>query len=372
MSDFKPVSFVDADAQGIEQELIKSFQRARNQQLYPGDPRRIFLMELLPILVALKNDINATGNATLLPFASDNVLDVLGVRVGVTRLSAQPARTRIKFLLSAVQSNAITIPKGTRVTPDGVIYFYTVEDVVIASGLDHVIVDAISSEGGSKYNGYLPGQINLLVDPIPFVSEISNLDSTTGGTDAETDEAFRERQRLAPASFSVAGPEGAYVYHAKSADVRIVDVSVISPSPCEVEIYLLLANGELPDQALLDKVRDQVSAFDKRPLTDHVQALVPDIVDYTIDLTYYIAKERSAEESVIRGAVEGPDGAVDRYVSWQQSKLGRPITPDYLVSQLYASGAFRVVATNPVYTEIDANQVAKLSGIKKVVYGGMI
>jgi phage-related baseplate assembly protein len=372
MTDFKPVQFVDTDAQRIEQEMLVSFQQAAGQQLYPGDPRRIFLLQLLPIIVGLRNDINFAGNSNLLPFAYGEVLDYLGLRVGVTRLPATPAKTTLRFNLSNVQVDAITIPQGTRVTPDGNVYFATTDPATIPAGSLYVDVEAESTEGGEKYNGYAPGQIKLLVDPIPYVSSVQNIDTSSGGSDGETDDAFRERQRLAPASFSVAGPEDAYRFFAKSADVNIIDVAIISPAPNEIEIYPLMKGGELPNQDVLEKVMAEVSPRGRRPLNDLVNVLAPTEVTYEINLTYYISSEKSAEEATIRAAIEGPNGAADQYEIWQCSKLGRAITPDNLISRIYAAGAYRVVVTAPVYTEIGENEVAKRIGARNLVYGGLI
>jgi phage-related baseplate assembly protein len=235
-----------------------------------------------------------------------------------------------------------------------------------------VDVEAESTEGGEKYNGYAPGQIKLLVDPIPYVSSVQNIDTSSGGSDGETDDAFRERQRLAPASFSVAGPEDAYRFFAKSADVNIIDVAIISPAPNEIEIYPLMKGGELPNQDVLEKVMAEVSPRGRRPLNDLVNVLAPTEVTYEINLTYYISSEKSAEEATIRAAIEGPNGAADQYEIWQCSKLGRAITPDNLISRIYAAGAYRVVVTAPVYTEIGENEVAKRIGARNLVYGGLI
>ncbi|AOZ91621.1 baseplate assembly protein [Paenibacillus crassostreae] len=372
MTDFKPVQFVDTDAQRIEQELIVDYQRATGQALYPGDPRRFFLLQMLPVVVALKNDINFTGNSNLLPFAFDEILDALGSRINAERLLAQFATVTMKFILSAIQPTPVSIPVGTRVTPDGEIYFSTSSVLTIPAGTTEGMVETTSTLGGEKYNGFVAGQINLLVDPVPFVVSVSNIDTSLGGSDEETDEAYRERQRLAPASFSVAGPEDAYIFFAKSADVNIIDVAVTSPSPNVINIYPLMKGGALPTQAVLDKVLAQVSPKNRRPLNDQVSALVPTEVTYTTDLTYYIAKDKSAEESSIRAAVEGVGGAADLYEIWQYSKLGRAITPDDQISRIYAAGAYRVVPTSPVYTEIAENEVAKRTGVRAVTYGGLI
>lgn len=371
-TEFKPTTFVDADAQRIEQELISSYEQATGQSLFPGDPRRIFLLQQLPVIVGLKNGINFASNQNLLPFAVGDVLDALGERIGVKRLQAQPARVTMRFTLSSIQPGAVTILKGTRVTPDGVLYFATVADLTIAPGDTTGDVIAESTEGGEKYNGYVAGQINILVDPVPFVASVTNLDTSSGGSDDETDDAYRERQRLAPSGFSVAGPEDAYIFFARSADVNIVDVAVMSPSDAVVNVYPLMKNGQLPDQSVLDKVTAAVSAKDKRPLTDRVNVLAPTPVEYSIDLTYYISAERSAEVSAIRAAIEAPGGAIDQYEAWQYSKLGRPITPDDLISRLYAAGAYRVVATAPVYTVINPNEFGVRGTPRNVVYGGLI
>jgi phage-related baseplate assembly protein len=371
MSDFQPIQFVDADAQRIEQELIDAFQKMTGQFLYPGDPRRIFLLQLLPVLVALKNDINYTGNQNLLPFAEGDVLDALGERIGVPRLEAQPAQVTLRFTLSSIQPSTVTIPAGTRVTPDGVIYFATITDLNIVPGETMGDVVAKSTAGGQKYNGFVAGQINNIVDPIPFVTSVTNIDTSTGGADRESDDAYRERQRIAPSSFSVAGPTNAYVFFAKSADVNIADVAVTSPNPGEVNVYVLMKNGALPDQSVLDKVLAEVNADDRRPLTDYVQVLVPNLVNYDIDVTYYISAERSTEEAAIRAAIENTGGAIDQYEAWQHAKLGRAITPDDLLARMYAAGAYRVVITSPNYTVINPNEVA-FRNLKTVTYGGLI
>ncbi|MEB3103092.1 baseplate assembly protein [Ferviditalea candida] len=370
-TEFQPIQFVDADAQGISTELIQAYEKATGITLYPGDPRRIFFLQLVPVLLALKNDINYTGNQNLLPFADGDVLDALGDRIGVPRLAAQPATVTIRFTLSSIQLDPVAVPIGTRVTPDGSIYFATTQELVIAAGATTGDVTAESTEGGEKYNGFVAGQINILVDPVPYVASVTNTDISSGGSDAETDDAYRERQRLAPSSFSVAGPTNAYIFWAMSADVTIVDVAVTSPSAGVVNVYPLLKDGGIPNQTILDKVLAEVNASDRRPLTDQVSVLAPTAVNYDITLTYYISAERSTEEAAIRAAIENAGGAIDQYEAWQKAKLGRAVTPDDLLSKMYAVGAYRVVATSPVYTAINANEVA-IRNLKTVTYGGLI
>ncbi|TZE82008.1 baseplate assembly protein [Calorimonas adulescens] len=372
------INFVDVDAESLKNQLIQDFESALGETFYPGDERRIFLLQILPLIVGLKNDINESAKQNLLRYARGSMLDALGEFYNTPRLQAQKATVTLRFTLSGPQAMEVIIPKGTRATPDGNIYFATNADLVIPPGQITGDITAVSTEAGAKYNDYAPGQIKTIVDPVPYVASVTNIDTSSGGADIEPDDdgvniwsRYRERIRLAPESFSVAGPEGAYIYWAKTADANIIDVSVSSPSAGTVKVVPLLKDGEIPSQAILDKVSTIVSSKDKRPLTDNVQVAAPTTVSYDITLTYYIALERQTEETIIRNAIEGTGGAIDQYKSWQAGKLGRAVNPDYLRQLILNAGAFRIDIISPMYIEINPDQVAK-AGTVTVTYGGLI
>lgn len=365
------VKFVEIDATAIETSLINDFETATGETFYPGDERRLFLLQEVPVLVAQKSDINYTGNQNLLPFAVDEGLNGLGALLGVIRLPAQQALVTIQFSLSTAQVLETVIPSGTRVTPDGVLYFETSSDLIIPSGSSTGTVLAKAMVGGIIYNGFIPGQIKTIVDPVPYVLSAINTNTSYNGADIESNDDYRTRIQLAPESFSTAGPEGAYIYWAKTADINIRDVSVTSPAPGEINVYTLIKNGEIPTQDILDKVYAEVSPKNRRPLTDFVHSLAPTVSNYDIDLTYYIAVERQSEEESIRASIEDVDGSIDQYVAWQYGELGRDINPDYLKSLMFAKGAFRIVPTSPVFTVLTDDKVA-IVGIKTITYGGLI
>jgi phage-related baseplate assembly protein len=365
------INFVEVDSQQLQTDLIKTFEETLGETFWPGDERRLFLLNFLPILVALKNSVNDTGRQNLLRYARGSILDAMGEFYSTPRLPAQKASVTLRFTLSAAQGSNVIIPKGTRATPDGQIFFVTTQNLIITAGNTQGTVVAESSESGQKHNDYTAGQIKLLVDPIPFVASAVNTDSSSGGSDIESDDDYRERIRQAPESFSVAGPEGAYIYWAKTADNNIVDVSVSSPSPGVVKVVPLMEGGEIPAQTILDKVLAEVSPKTRRPLTDNVQVAAPEQVSYNISLTYYISELNQSKANEIRNAIEVSDGAVQRYIQWQCEKLGRAINPDELRYRILSAGANRITLVSPsIYDAIDADQVASI-GTVSITYGGI-
>lgn len=366
MSDLQ---FVEIDAKAIENDLIKTFEQTIGETLYPGDERRMFLLNFMPVIVGAKNDINETGKQNLLRYASGEYLDAVGG--GTIRLPAKYSNVKLKWLLSAPQAAALTISKGKRATPDGALFFTTTEDLVIPAGQTFGIVSAEASEPGAIYNDFAPDQINKIVDPTAFVASVTNTETSSGGADIENDENYRERIRLAPDSISTAGPTGGYEFWAKTADSNIADVSVTSPTPGISKLSILMKNGELPLQAVLDAVQAVLSPKDRRPQSDNIQtvAAIQDV--YNIELTYYISNERKTEEASIVSAIEDADGANDQYILWQKSKQGRAINPDYLKQLFLNAGAYRVDIVSPVYTDVVTDHVAK-EGIVTITYGGLI
>lgn len=390
----RDITFVEVDAQKINTELINGFETALGETLYPGDERRIFLEQETPVVVGLKNDINETAKQNLLRYAKGEQLDALGEWWNTPRLGATKAHTIFRFTLSAAQIKDVLVPSGTRGTPDGTLYFATTKDIAITAGSLYADVLAEALEAGEKYNGFISGQIKTLVDPIPYVASVANTDTSTGGADIEKDDdginiwsGYRERIREAPEATSTAGPEGAYKYYAMAADVNISDIAIISPSPGVVKIIVLMKNGGIPTQDILNKVLSECSPKDRRPLTDNVQVGAPTIVNYDINLTYYLDKEHATEELRYRKAVEGDNldcttGAIRDYINWQHEKLGRAVNPDELRYRIQNTASYttidsksytvvrKIVLNSPGFITLHETEVAKVGNIT-VTYGGL-
>jgi phage-related baseplate assembly protein len=368
------IAFAEKAPDAIKRDIVARYEEAYFQAtgervtLYPGDPRRLFLLTIADIIVLQRNLIDYTGKQNMLAFADNANLDHLGLLLGVKRLGGSPALVTVRYALSAPLASAYIIPAGTRCTPDGKIFFASVEGAEIPPGGAYADVPSKCTETGASGNGFLPGQINRLVDPLPWVQGVENITESSGGADTEADEPLRERVHLAPESFSVAGPVGAYVYWARSASPLIGDVGVDSPAPGVVHVYPLLKSGDLPSPEILNQVLEILSADDIRPTSDYVQVLTPEPVEYNLDVTWYLDRANVTSAAAIRQAV---NSAVDGWSHWQRTALGRDLNPSVLITRMVEAGAKRVTVSSPSFRVLGFNQVAVPSTAYSVTYGGV-
>lgn len=362
------VNFLETDAETIRSQIITGFEQASGDTLAAGDPRRLFLLSIADVIIQQRTAINLAAQQNLLSYAQGGYLDALGQLLAVERMAESKAVTTIEFTLSQALGSVYTIPAGTQVT-NGVVTFETDEDLLIPIGQTKGEVSASCTVAGPVGNDYLAGQISTIVTPMTFVSGAQNTTITTGGADAESDSDFADRIRLAPNSFSVAGPEKAYVYHAKSVSPAIIDVKVDSPTPGEVDVYVLLTDGTLPTEDTLEQIEEHLSDENVRPLTDYAVVKAPTASNYEIELHYWINQEDSSKAAQIQADVEA---AVEQYRLWQQTKIGRDITPGKLLQLVFAAGASRVDDSKlkpAAWKKLEAMQVAQCTKVN-VVYEG--
>ncbi|MCP4160040.1 MAG: baseplate J/gp47 family protein [Deltaproteobacteria bacterium] len=356
LESLKEVSFVDDDTEVVRQNIITTYEGITGRSLAPADPERLFLESLAVIIGQQKILINQTGKQNLLAYAENENLDHLGALVETERLPEQPAKTTMRFSLAQAHTEAITILQGTRVSPDGKLFFSTDEEYQIDVGNTSVDVPITCQTSGDIGNNYLPGQIIKLVDTIAFVKEVSNITTTSGGADQESDNAYRLRINEAPSRFSTAGPEAAYDYFVRSAHQDISDVTISSPNAGEVEICVLEKGGKVPTQEIKDAVNEMVSDKTVRPLTDKVSVIDPEVINYDLNVQYYI---KASEISNVESVKSNIKTAKDNYLTWQKEKLGRDRSPDILIQMLITAGAKRVVINSPGHLKLTSTQISK-------------
>ncbi|MEI7336866.1 baseplate assembly protein [Pectobacterium carotovorum] len=192
-------------------------------------------------------------------------------------------------------------------------------------------------------------------------------DSTLPPTPAlmESDSDFRLRIQQSFEGLSVAGSVGAYQYHGRSADGRVADVSVISPSPASVTVSVLSREGDgSASPELVAIVATALNGEDVRPVADRVTVQSAAIVPYEIDATLYLY--RSPEAEPVRAAAEQ---RLKAYIS-AQHRLGRDIRRSAIYAALHVEGVQRVELTTPAADIVlTAAQASYCSGYRLGVGG---
>lgn len=347
--------FLDKAPEQIESEILFHVKEKTGLTLQRADPRLKFIQALAAFVSIERNKLEHGLRQNRLSYAEDDILNHMGVEMSTERLPAKYASTTMAFVLEEDRVDALPIPAGTRYQV-GDVYFVTNEAHVIPPGTHLFAVEATCSEPGDIGNGFLVGEISTLVEPLPYVKAVQNTTVTNGGADEENDDAYAVRIRLAPESFSVAGPEGAYIYWAKAASQNVVDVKVDSPVPGEVVLYILMADGTLPSQEDIALVEANVMDKHTRPLTDKVRGAVPTVIEYTVEVEYWISKQNSTVSPIIEKQVSQ---AFNEYLVWQRSKMGRDVDFSELIARLNKEGAARVSVNSPMFIEVGDTEVAK-------------
>lgn len=367
VKNYPDISFVETDTEPLLNALILSYELFTGRTLYRGDPARLFIEWLADIIVQERINIDFSAKQNVPRYAEGEYLDSLAeLFKDLYRLEPEKAKTTVRFTLSIALEVATIIPAGTRVSAGGETMFATMEELTIPAGELTGDVAAECLTAGEIGNGFIPGQLNQLIDIFPYYESVENLTESDGGADAESDESFYQRMRESVETFSTAGPRGAYEYWAKTASALIVDARATSPTPGVADIRVLLQGGQLPGEEILKAVEDILSADTVRPMTDQVIVAAPETVAYDIDLTYYTQAGGALSAGVI---AENVAAAVEAFKEWQGAKMGRDVNPSRLIELIMQAGAKRVDVRSPVYSVVADNAVAFI-GETTVVNGG--
>lgn len=174
----------------------------------------------------------------------------------------------------------------------------------------------------------------------------------------ESDSDFRLRIQQSFEGLSVAGPVGAYQFHGRSADGRVADIAVESPSPACVTISVLSREGDgTASEELIRIVDKALNAEDVRPVADRVTVQSAEIISYQITAVLHLYPGPEAEP--IRQAAEQK---LQIYIATQH-RLGRDIRLSAIYAALHVEGVQRVALASPtVDLVIDPHQAASCTG----------
>lgn len=365
------VKVVDDELSEILAQTIADYETRSGKVLQPAHIERLIINTYAYREALVRQQINEAYRQQHPRFATGLMLDLCGDDVNTPRLSAQPALTTLRFRAEISDHTVIGIPEGT-VVRVGELGFATRTAGSLSAERRMVELPAQCTVAGTVGNGWAVGQINTLDAPLhPTIRvDAANTTQPAGGVDIESDDAYRERILLAPESFSVAGPIGAYQYWARQVSPAIVDVHVAidtdtadRPIGGVVAVTLLTQDG-VPGAELIREVQTALSDEKRRPLCDTVVVRAPRVKDYRVEasLTLYAGEETVAVLAAARAA----------FAQWEQARknrLGRDIVPLEIAACLKVSGVYNVTLSAPLLTRIRADEWARCTELNLTVDG---
>lgn len=372
--DLPDISFIDdITPDTVLQEMINDFQEryyeltGEYETLGEFDKYRILMNSVTAKLYQAYQYIEKAGKMNLLKYSSGDFLLHLGANRSVTINEEKAATCVVKFTLSELQPSAVAIPKGTQVTAGDGVYFETEEYAEIPSGVSDITVNAVCQVTGIVGNGYVVGQLNILVEPIPFVEAVTNITISSGGEDIMEDDDFRQKIFLAPSGYSTAGPEDAYEFWTREYSSMIGDVKVITPEDDTVQIIILKKDETIPDESFLNGLEKYLKDSNIKPITEKVTVIAPTVITYNVSATYYI---NESDKNNIKAIQNNVDAALNEYITWQKAKIGRDINPFHLQYLLMKAGVKRIELTSPAFTNVDAASISIEDDVQ-LTYGGI-
>lgn len=211
----------------------------------------------------LRCEMNEKVKSLLINFARGSDLDELVNSYGIKRLAGTKPKALIEFKLNTILDADVIIPKDAIFHSNTSVVATLDDDVIIKSG-DTCNVGTITL---NKYVKSSTIKCELLQTPLPFLVECKQKSNFGGGAEAESDEDLRTRAILSLEKPSTAGSINAYIYHTKSANVKIKDVKVLNGGAGIVRVIIKSNN----DANALNDVKNALNDEKTRPLTDIVK-----------------------------------------------------------------------------------------------------
>lgn len=167
-------------------------------------------------------------------------------------------------------------------------------------------------------------------------------------------EAYRARIALAPEGYSVAGPTGAYEFHARAADPDVLDVAVSSPAPAEVVVTILSRVGDgAPSPELLASVVAAVNDATVRPVGDRVTVTPAETVPFAVTAKLHVLPGPDA--SVVLSEAQA---RLDAFLL-SRRRIGRAVPVSGILAALHTAGVERVELASPLAdVSVAADQAA--------------
>jgi len=164
----------------------------------------------------------------------------------------------------------------------------------------------------------------------------------------ESDDKFRARIQLAPATFSIAGPRDAYRalslnLQSSNGAALLKDALAYSPQPSQVVVTVMaaLGNGSV-SQENVDLVSAALNAKEVRPLTDYVTVQSVSEISYNVIADLQVGS--GPDSAQVKDAAIA---AVQAYAE-ERHYIGLKVTLSGLYRALHQPGVENVSLTEPI------------------------
>ncbi len=225
----------------------------------------------------LRAFFNTLAKAFFLSTASKEDLDNLAETLyGLYRLHGAKPYAEMEFSLTSILKYDMLIPSGFELVDEtGKHFAKLLGDVVIKTGRIKAIgkIELQEERANSKV------KTEIQVSPLPYL-KVKQLNAFANGSDPESDEEFKARIRVSLANKSTAGSGLTYKAFALSADERIEEVNVLSPSAGIVDVVYYSKDADSIMQERIEKIlnKDEI-----RPLTDLVRVKKAKEVNFDVE-----------------------------------------------------------------------------------------
>ncbi|WP_439357776.1 baseplate assembly protein [Bradyrhizobium sp. DASA03007] len=172
----------------------------------------------------------------------------------------------------------------------------------------------------------------------------------------ETDDSLRRRAQLAPEAFTTAGSEGAYIYQALTADVRIRDATAVKINERGGVQVTIMQNGSdpVPTKDIIYNVITRLNSKGIKPLTDVITVVPVKVLKQQIvaNVTLYPGPDASLVMADIGKALN--------QVRANVSLIGRDLTRSAIISALNQEGVQSVDLISPAQNVVVDNSQCAL------------
>lgn len=187
------------------------------------------------------------------------------------------------------------------------------------------------------------------------------------GDVVEGDDRYRRRIQLAPEAFSVAGPAGAYEFHALTVSLDIADAHAYSPAAGRVVVVLAGNDGAEVSDEIVSAVFERLGCDDLAPLTDQRSVVKAERVFYDLALNLTIPRGPVVATIAALSETSVRKYAVERY------RIGSEVYGVGVTAAAKVGGVDDVVTT---FSSVDCSerQIAVLRNlaISTTIIGGAV